>query len=263
MHHHHEQSLSTSSSSSLLRLRQCRRGVVDLCRAPSPLPSSSSFLEEDSNSSLHSTFTVIKSPVSSPTTKLQRHRPFEVENDTETTTSSTSPTTTTSQDKSSTTTTTTTTTASTSHRRVSFNEYVNVKETIHVNDFTDEEYQLYWMSHSEQDVILNMADITAELMTIGAVEDDEHICFRGLEGKTPEGNQEYSDMYLHLVEALIIEQEQCKTMMSHPQLQVVDVHEHIASLYREWTQSCKEIAWHRAQLDEQEVRQDLAQFRCR
>ena len=155
----------------------------------------------------------MNSPVSSPNTKLQqqRHRPIAVvidenENENDCTTTATAAAAT-SQEQSS-------TAASHPKRslKVTFNECVDVRETIHVNDFTDEEYQLYWISPSEQDVILNMADITAELMTIGAIEDDEHICFRGLEGKTPEGNQEYSDMYLNLVEALIIEQEQCKTM---------------------------------------------------
>jgi hypothetical protein len=136
-------------------------------------------------------------------------------------------------------------------RRVTFSDTVQVVETIHVNDFSDEEYSLYWISHDEQDVILNMADVTAELMSIGACEDDEHICFRGLEGKTPEANQEYSDKYINLIDAILYEQEQDRISGR----EMID-HERIAQLYGGWTQPCKEIAWHRALLDEHIARLD-------
>mmetsp|Transcript_10842 Transcript_10842/g.19451 ORF Transcript_10842/g.19451 Transcript_10842/m.19451 type:complete len:249 (+) Transcript_10842:147-893(+) len=135
---------------------------------------------------------------------------------------------------------------------VRFCEVVEVRETLHINEMTDDEHELYWISHHEQDVILNMADITTELMSIGAYEDGEHICFRGLEGKTPEANQEYSDKYLNLVEAVVYEQEHSRSSAEDGSID----HERIAALYRDWTQACKDIAWYRAQLDELEARKN-------
>jgi hypothetical protein len=224
----------SSSSDSVLSLRQTKE-VVHFCP----------YLRDDSSSSLHSTFTV-NSPISSPAAKVHRHSVLDECGDSTSIAVIAS-----HDDKSSASSASRPTT--TTRRTVSFNENVDVKETIHVNDFTDEEYQLYWISHSEQDVIMNMAEITTELMAIGAFEDEEHICFRGLEGKTPEATLEYSDMYLNLVEALIYEQELCR---ASPDGRIN--YEHIAALYGEWTQTCKEIAWHRGQLDEHEVRQQCS-----
>jgi hypothetical protein len=126
---------------------------------------------------------------------------------------------------------------------------VTVQETLHINDFTVEEYNLYWINNEEQDVILNMADITTELMTMGAFEDGQNLCFRGLEGRSSEANQEYSDKYLSLVEALVLEQEESRAGSAHGRLD----HDHIAALYQVWTQSCKEVAWFRAQQDQYQV----------
>jgi hypothetical protein len=129
---------------------------------------------------------------------------------------------------------------------VAFCDEVAVKETIHVNDFTDEEYYLYWVTHVEQSVMSDMTDITTELMSIGAKEDGEHICFRGLEGKTQEATQEYTDKYMDIVYSVMQEQEY--------RLQDGSVdHVRIAELYREWTKPCKEIALQRARMDEDEV----------
>jgi hypothetical protein len=135
--------------------------------------------------------------------------------------------------------------------RVSFDETIRVKETLHINDFSEEEYCMYWITSDEQVVILNMADITTELMCMGALEDGENICFRGLEGKTEQANQEYSEKYLGLINAIIMEQEQSSSNGT------LD-HDRIATLYQEWTCACKQLAWQRGQLDEYHARMDDA-----
>ncbi|KAL3900196.1 MAG: hypothetical protein SGARI_006295 [Bacillariaceae sp.] len=94
-----------------------------------------------------------------------------------------------------------------------------------------------------------MADITTELMAMGCFEDGHNVCFRGLEGRSAEANQEYSDKYLSLVEALIVEQDESRAYSTNGKLD----HERIAALYQAWTQSCKEIAWFRAQQDQYQV----------
>ena len=121
-----------------------------------------------------------------------------------------------------------------------------------MNDFSDEEYYLYWITDSEQSVMMDMTDITTELMSIGAKEDGEHICFRGLEGKTQQGTQEYTDKYIDLVDSIIQEQQY---RLHDGSLD----HNRIAQLYREWTKPCKEIALQRARADEDEVQEYLSQ----
>lgn len=72
-----------------------------------------------------------------------------------------------------------------SRKVVSFDEMVRVRETLHINDFSVEEYSRCWITNDEQQVIHSMADITTELMVMGMVEDDGiGICYRGLECKT-------------------------------------------------------------------------------
>jgi hypothetical protein len=121
-----------------------------------------------------------------------------------------------------------------------------VQETIHVNDFSDEEHYLYWITNSEQSVMMGMIDITTELMSIGADEDGEHICFRGLEGKTQHAIQEYTDKYFDIVQA-VMEEQDCRSQDGS-----VD-HVRIAELYREWTKPCQEIALQRALIDTYEA----------
>ncbi|KAG7368076.1 hypothetical protein IV203_030819 [Nitzschia inconspicua] len=139
--------------------------------------------------------------------------------------------------------------------RVSFNDNVHVRETIHLNDFSDEEYAMYWITSEEQDVILNMANIIVELLGMGVAEDGEHICYRGLEDKTEQASQAYSEMYLSLVEAILQEQDQSRSATPDG---VLD-HDRIAALYQEWTFACKNVAWQRAQLDEYQARIDHPQ----
>jgi hypothetical protein len=137
-------------------------------------------------------------------------------------------------------------------RTVNFCSKVTVEETIHVNDFSDEEYYLYWITHNEQSVMMGMIDITTELMSIGASEDGEHICFRGLEGKTQQATQDYTDKYMDIVHAVMEEQQY--------RLQDGSVdHTRIAELYREWTKPCKEIALQRALMDRNEAQSYLSQ----
>lgn len=125
---------------------------------------------------------------------------------------------------------------------------VEVRETIHLHDFTDEDYHMYWISHAEQSMILDMADMTTALWQMGAAEDlENHICYRGLEGKSPEAVEDYTERYLDLVQGVLWAQENC--MDADGTIN----HDQIAELYQECTRQCQEVAWQRAQMDEYEA----------
>mmetsp|Transcript_29526 Transcript_29526/g.71303 ORF Transcript_29526/g.71303 Transcript_29526/m.71303 type:complete len:443 (-) Transcript_29526:63-1391(-) len=90
-------------------------------------------------------------------------------------------------------------------------ELLKVRETICLDDFSDEEYRSYWMSDAEQAMILDMVDMTTALWSMGAKEDlENHICYRGLEGKSEEAVEEYTERYLDLVSGILWAQENCR-----------------------------------------------------
>ena len=67
------------------------------------------------------------------------------------------------------------------------------------------------MSDAEQAMILDMVDMTTALWSMGAKEDlDNHICYRGLEGKSEEAVEEYTERYLDLVSGILWAQENCR-----------------------------------------------------
>ena len=81
------------------------------------------------------------------------------------------------------------------------------------------------MSDAEQSMILDMVDMTTALWSMGAKEDlDNHICYRGLEGKSEEAVEEYTERYLDLVSGILWAQENCRIAV-----EVVQVHQRSSS----------------------------------
>jgi hypothetical protein len=130
---------------------------------------------------------------------------------------------------------------------VTFNDDVVIEETLHVNDFTEEEYRSYWFTTEECNIIIDMIEITVELMEVGQEEDDDtNICYRGLESRTAEGNTYYNTVYEYTVLSVLDEQDNQR----HHGL--VD-EERLALTCRAQTQMCKEFALSRARDDSQEA----------
>ena len=130
------------------------------------------------------------------------------------------------------------------HRRsVSFDENVEIWEALHVNDFTDEEYESYWFSPEECNTIVDMIEITVQLMELGQDEGtDPNVCFRGLETRTAEGNAYYDTIYVDTVASVLDEQDYQRKKGW------VDV-ERIALVCQEQSQAGKDYARLRAQDD--------------
>jgi hypothetical protein len=76
---------------------------------------------------------------------------------------------------------------------VQFFPIVEMHETLHVNDYTDEEVAVVW--YSERDFAYMGADprLVLELFECGVYpgdDDDQQLCLRGLEGRTKQGARE-------------------------------------------------------------------------
>eukprot|EP00538_Stauroneis_constricta_P002769 CAMPEP_0119551260 /NCGR_PEP_ID=MMETSP1352-20130426/4554_1 /TAXON_ID=265584 /ORGANISM="Stauroneis constricta, Strain CCMP1120" /LENGTH=269 /DNA_ID=CAMNT_0007597281 /DNA_START=274 /DNA_END=1083 /DNA_ORIENTATION=+ len=112
-------------------------------------------------------------------------------------------------------------------RRVRFNPDVEVRDTIHVNDITDNEYFDYWLCDADYQLITEMAEITVELIELGEAEDlDAQLCFRGLREKTRHEEHEYRLRHHHIVSLVLDEQDfQVSRMIYDP--------EYIAQLYKQ------------------------------
>ena len=82
-----------------------------------------------------------------------------------------------------------------SSRRVRFNETVFVRATLHVDDYTDEEYDAAWFNKQECAQIKEDYSKTVALVQTGIKldEDDEEHCLRGLEPRTPRGYRRRRD----------------------------------------------------------------------
>ena len=126
---------------------------------------------------------------------------------------------------------------------ITFCETVEVEETLHLNDFSEEEYQAYWISGEEFGQIIDMADIQAELMQQGEPEDPEcFLCYRGLEGRSTTANETYEQVYFDMMYAVLYEQE------NQRELGYYDA-ESLAALCCDTTKECKLQALQKAQED--------------
>ena len=126
---------------------------------------------------------------------------------------------------------------------VRFSDEVEVKEALHVNDFTDEEHEAYWHTDNEYNLIIDMIEITVQLMEMNQDEDcDNNVCYRGLETRTAAGNEYYETIYQETVLSVLCEQDEQR------QRGVAD-DERIRYLCCDQTQIGREYALLRAQND--------------
>jgi len=85
---------------------------------------------------------------------------------------------------------------------VSFSPIVYVGTTLHLHEFSDEEYSRCWVSSEEYEQQKRFADLASELyelfglLTRASSNDDDGVCVRGLEWRTPTAVATYSQLYL-------------------------------------------------------------------
>jgi len=131
---------------------------------------------------------------------------------------------------------------------VTFCETVEIEETLHLDNFSEEEHSAYWMTGEEYNQIIDMADIQVELMQQGEPEDpDCFLYYRGLESRCTLANDAYEEMYFELVYALLYEQECQRDQGFYDS-------ERIASLCSQFTQESQLLAREVADKDAIEAR---------
>jgi hypothetical protein len=72
-------------------------------------------------------------------------------------------------------------------RLVSFFPEVEMRHILHINDYTDDEYEACWLSPKELDIIMNDIWDTIDLMENEQRIDDKQFCQHGLEKMTIQG----------------------------------------------------------------------------
>lgn len=130
---------------------------------------------------------------------------------------------------------------------VHFNEMVEVRAHIHVNDYTDEEYTDSWFSRKELKDLKGCLGITVRMMVSGNLEEDtDEYCSRGLEIRTSAGCEQRKMNKRRGWDAALGEQERQQT-------RCIDDPELIASAFIQATAASRKIALMNGLRDELEV----------
>ena len=136
-------------------------------------------------------------------------------------------------------------------RTVSFLPSVRIRQTIRINDYTDDEIASAWYDETELDTVIS--DIKTTLLLIeeegvAAANSDPERCTRGLESYTPEGQRLKERSRMKAKDAVLDEQEfQDETGIFDPEL--------LADLYYERTRWSEARARVMGRSDEEAVRQ--------
>jgi hypothetical protein len=123
-------------------------------------------------------------------------------------------------------------------RLVSFFPQVEMRHILHVNDYSDDEYEACWFGPEELDIIMNDIWDTIDLMENKERFDGRHYCQRGLEKMTVQGE----DL------AYRIRQKARDTVLS-VQAGVQNNSQLLAEAYNNCTQGSQDIAYQVGVLD--------------
>ena len=97
----------------------------------------------------------------------------------------------------------------TQKRSVRFNETVSVRTCLHINDYTDDEFDQCWYQADECDAIKveNMQTVALVASGVKIDSDDNDLCLRGLEGRTVKGNRRRRENRQRAWDAVLDEQD--------------------------------------------------------
>lgn len=132
-----------------------------------------------------------------------------------------------------------------SRRTIQFSALVTVCETIHLNDFTQDEKHACWYQRDQFVAIREQAQDTLDLWESGELTGDALLSVRGLENFTDDGAASADMNYYHATVAVLHEQE------------LTDDWQAIARSYRKATLRCRFPARQRALQDRKDVEQIL------
>ena len=135
-------------------------------------------------------------------------------------------------------------------KTVSFAPQAAVYRTTHVNDYSNEEYDAVWYSPKEIDLVKAECALTVTMMQTCTSLHTEMYCSRGLEYRTPIGQEMRRMNKLNGLVAVLNEQDR-----------QYDENEYdpdaIACIYKQVTQHCQDDAHQLALRDERYVRRDF------
>eukprot|EP00543_Licmophora_paradoxa_P002622 CAMPEP_0202441098 /NCGR_PEP_ID=MMETSP1360-20130828/389_1 /ASSEMBLY_ACC=CAM_ASM_000848 /TAXON_ID=515479 /ORGANISM="Licmophora paradoxa, Strain CCMP2313" /LENGTH=201 /DNA_ID=CAMNT_0049055847 /DNA_START=36 /DNA_END=641 /DNA_ORIENTATION=+ len=130
-------------------------------------------------------------------------------------------------------------------RSVRFNQTVDYRSCLHVNDYTDDEYDTAWYSKQEYAEMKREIAITLRIIKAGLILPDG-LTFRGLEYRTKEGSLARKENKAHGLIAVLEEQDRQRSMgFSDDEL--------ISRAFMAQSQPCTLAAQRRGKLDATEV----------
>jgi hypothetical protein len=118
-------------------------------------------------------------------------------------------------------------------RLVSFFPHAEMRHILHVNDYTDDEYEACWFGPEELDIIMNDIWDTIDLMENKQRIDDKHYCHRGLEKMTVKGE-----------DLAYRNRQKARDTVLSVQAGVQNDSQLLAEAYNNCTQDCRDIAYH-------------------
>ena len=136
-------------------------------------------------------------------------------------------------------------------RKIRFAPHIKCKEIKHVNQYSDEEFQMIWMIPEEYQIIRAMVKATVLTMMKGEVipKDDEDFCTRGLEYKTKAGSKARTEYKMKTRFAVLNAQEETSDA------------DFIREASEEESHVCKQLARDRAVGDEEDIQAYLEDVR--
>jgi hypothetical protein len=119
-------------------------------------------------------------------------------------------------------------------KTVSFSLHVKARHTLHMNDYTDDEYAACWFGPEEMNKIMDDIFCTLDLIENMLQVDDEKHCRRGLERHTSIG----SELVMHNRKKA-----RATVLLDGQQYGGVRDHDKVAKAYQECTQSSTNLAY--------------------
>jgi hypothetical protein len=125
-------------------------------------------------------------------------------------------------------------TPSGAQKTVSFSPHATARHTLHMNDYTYDEYVACWFGPEEMNKIMDDVFCTVDLIENRLQVDDENYCRRGLERMTSIG----SELVMHNREKA-----RATVLLAGQQEGGVRDHDKVAKAYQQCTQSSTNVAY--------------------
>jgi hypothetical protein len=123
-------------------------------------------------------------------------------------------------------------------RSVSFTAQVSVRDTLHIDDYTDVEHDACWFISKDYENMKKEINCTVGLIEKKAIIDEIHYCRRGVERRTKEASESRHHTRIATIDAVLDEQ----YVQSHD-IDTINGPELIAIAYMEFNYRCQMAAY--------------------